>query len=486
MATARVYHSSAFQADTASADSDILQTSIWHRIKTAAARVVRSVKRSFVKTTAVVAGGCKKAIRKLRLESFFVRIKSIGSRFWVRSLRPMLRAVALAAAVTGVVVCMFVNPMATIAVVAGLGLFLHLLAAIIERLEHAEASGSRAARMILSGFGIVERIVIFVMYLAAAAVAVAVCVTSLYAAIYFVLSLTLNYFAVPGATTISFVVSCVLAGDLLSPLVWLILFGYKDLHRTHAAYRRWQAARTATTTAVDAETFTATTHEDATMFQGDHLRAQGTEEFWETADDVAPHTLQTCVGCGEDVAHLVASQHPDEPVVAICVACAEAEAVAVAKDAAQAEVTALRYTGVSLTKRGVVVSLLPAGIEATLTYAQSRANVDHWHWLETAHYRPLEGATLPRAWSVLGNGVVQATVRYHYKRNVVQGFDLHKRLISTVPVLKGQNALERAVACVQQHVTDELDRRDNLRIQTEATTTPEQVHRAPSRLYSIT
>jgi len=490
MATARTHRRPAPKARTATADSVTPKASVWTRIKATASRALGAVKRAFTKTAAVVAKPFKAVARgtrtfvykRPRLAFFFARVKAIATRFWVRALRPLLRMVVYGAMITAVAIGLYVSPVLTIAIIVGLGLFFHGLAAVVERLEKAEANGSRAARWTLTVFAVIEGLFDVATYLGAAAALVAMCIASVPFAIYAALHLVLNYFAVPGASTLSFVAFCLMTGDLPLAIIWFALYGWQDVLAIRAAYRNWKTRRQnasytapieedvvvetsaevppATETPIEAVIEAPAAAVDAEVVVPPSevpLRAQGVEEMQGSTYDM-PVVLRTCAVCPAQAETLTPSLVILEGDRDICPECAASEV---------AEATALKHTGVSRAKRGIVVPLLREGIEASTIAAASRADIGSWHWLVTAEFRDTDGSTSPREWSVLGNGVVHATVRYHYKRNAVQGFDLNKRLVCTVPVLKGEGALVKAVASAQLQVTDELDRRDNLREKSE-------------------
>jgi hypothetical protein len=413
--------------------------------------------------------------RQFRQNTLVARFRKVAQRFWARALRPLLRTTIYATLISLLVVGTFVNPILTIATLTLLGCSLHLLAAVIDIVQAAKANGSRAARVLWSVFKTGAQLLRAAVYIATALFVASVCAVSLSALVFVAMNLVLNYLAVAKANTISMLAYCAISGNIVAAVLLLVVEVVQSIVPRGDA--RMYSPATSSVGVPQATAESVDLNMDAYFVYptASNLRARGTEEFWDTQDDVAPMMSQTCAGCGEDATLLVPSLVCHEPNAHVCAACAAAEVAVVEEErlaAATMEATALRHTGVSLTKCGIVVRLLPEGIQASPAWQRSREHMDHWHWLETAHYRPLTGAPSPREWSVLGNGVVQATVRYHYKRNVVQGFDVSKRPLCSIPVLKGLNALERAVACAQRIVTDELDRRDNLRQQTEHVEAP--------------
>ena len=134
------------------------------------------------------------------------------------------------------------------------------------------------------------------------------------------------------------------------------------------------------------------------------LVARGTEELQGTALDVRPK----CESCEQ-------SLFSDQEICDYhCTACVQAAR----------EEDALRFTGVSLKARRVVVRLTQAGIEASEEFAASKANPDVPTWLVTARWRDANGVEdkHEREWSLLDNGDVVGQVVYDHKADKAQAY----------------------------------------------------------------
>lgn len=423
---------------TPTTPTDNKTTGLWTRIKTTATRIVRTVKTGAVKTAtrvAVTFTTATQAVRRLvrrrpRFTAFAKRIKKFAARCWVRALRPLLRATLQVMALTTVLLGMLFQPLLTMIGLTVLGCVAYGLALLLEWLMQGSARRVRLAAWLIRGLELCVKLGTWVAYGVSALALLAVCATSVAAALACLLYLGLAYYEVPSAATYAWTAFLVFNG------AWFLAVLYFIWDMSLSETPTWQR-RVAVTPAAAPVAPTA-------------------------AMDVTD--MAECTVCDTVSAHLVPSRVCHEPNARVCAACAAAEAAFAST------------TDVPPVTRNPVVHLTADAIAASAAYQQSRNDLAHWYWLETAHYQEPDGRLVPREWSVLGNGVVQATVRYHYKRNVVQGFDAAKRLIGTVPVLKGNNAVVSAVQCAQQHVTDELDRRDSLRQQA---TMPMARRRAP-------
>lgn len=440
-------------------------TAIAKPVRTAAAKVVVTA-RAVVSTVTVAT--VRTVVSRPRALRAYFGVRLFAARLWHRAVRPLLRAMVFAIAITvafvAIVAGLTLAPVATILIYLGVMACFFAAARGLHALEQRAATiEGMTARRVLNALDVVARIFKVLAYGAAAVTTVALCVTSWSFAVFVVLDLVLSFFEVRGATTIAFLVSCIVSGQWVLAVSWVLwrslrggvisdqprivpsddVPAYSEIRREpveHADVLHRDAVEVRPSDAPDApETWT----------RGNHLIAKGTEEFWGTADDVpfvvhddadegrfVPVThLLTCTACGEGRVNLVLSRAKPGDASVQAYVCEECYA---AEDE-HAEVAAIRHTGVSLKARSCEVHLNQAGIENSNAFSLSkaiasgaltveqRASLAHLDWAEgddigiwmpVAWWRDRKGNPHKREWVCLYDGIEVARVRHEHRRNV--------------------------------------------------------------------
>lgn len=507
--------------------------SIWTRVKTVTTKTAKVVRNSAVIVGKTIAKPFKAVAKKIKpaAKTTFVRggkvytgtkarivriasnlqnsVKRIAtkvaprvSRFWTLSLRPMLAAMLIAFAFTGLLVAAVFAPFVTALVLLGGALGVFGMAMGLKRLELREAAGSRAAHVILN---IIEGVAQFLrafMYAVTAVAVFAMCLVSLPFALFVAVDLVLSYFEVRGATTIAFLVSCLASGNWAMALAWLMWRGMRGGVITERSVPAYSEIRRSSDTHADTRhakkdvTPAMAPNNPETWTRGNYLHATGTEELWGTEFDAPPPSVVVhddadegrsvpvqrwdvavtneikCSSCNTDKgamrlrSHSFVQLHTREAVAVgdslakmlewtpvagapferstemLCSACYVAEC----------EDLAITYTGVSLDKVSVEVRLNKTGIEHSPEHAKSVFEPESFVWLVSGWWRDKAGTQHAREHSCLVNGKVVATVVKDHRRNVFRATVLGKLVDSGVT-----KTLETAKYAAQSDLNDELN-----------------------------
>lgn len=461
----RMRRTSAPKADTATHYTFVHGTKIHTGLKARIVRAAVSVK-TFAKRSVAAIASSTKALARKALPVAKATTKTVGTKvvgttqkLWSRSLRPLLRIVAWATALTTLVAGAILAPLTTVLVLLGMAATAFALAALVEVLEEREAKGSRGAGVAMRILDGAAWMLIALEHVVGAAILFALCATDLPFAIFTALFLALSYFQVRRAGLISFAAFCVLSGNWGLLVVGLLL---------RKATRQVVATDVLKTDITPADA----PNNPETWTRGNFLRAQGTEELWGTEHDVAPSTVMfhddadegqaavigtaPCRACGSTTQDARYSLATDEGARGLCTACFDA----------LCEAEALKFTGVSLKARNVRIPLLRAGIEARPEFANSKADPDHSFWFMSAMFRTRTGVEYPREWGLLDNGDVVGTVTYDHKAETYTAEALGVVIAPVDGSDRRKEASQRLVADIVN------DARQSLARVTEAVVTP--------------
>jgi len=432
--------------------------SIWTRVKTTASKTVAIIVKPFKAVaakskpvTAKITKTTKTVVAKIvkTVKAVIAKIAPVSTKFWARSLKPLLLGIIGGVALFGLVVASIVAPFTTVLALALSGGLVIGLSLGVKYLEEHETT-SRFARIALSILDVVVRTGIVLVYAAAALFVAALCATSFTFLVFSSMFLALTYLQVRGAASISFMAWAVVSGNWTLALLWALLFVARIPARSIAV--------DVTVPEYSEIRRKPEVHEDVRRAgqqpaqpTGNFLRAKGTEELWGTEHDRDPNATDpnwsevwvndsACNGCGSnDGATRVAT---DGPIAThgLCSKCFDL----------QCEEDALRFTGVSLKARSVEVRLNQTGIEHSKEFSASKFDPTSFHWMESAWWRDRSGAEYAREKLCLMDGREVARVVHDYKRKVYRASVLGQLVRNGV-----KTTWEMAQSTAQDELNDE-------------------------------
>lgn len=441
--TARVRNRTVAPKATTKTEDSVKPTpakaSFWTRVATKARRVVSIVTKS-VRTFAT-------RVRTVTAKAVAV-VKPVVVRAWTRALRPFLKGVMAGIAAFVFIVSAIVAPVTTVLLVLGLGLFFLVAAWGVKQLELREFS-SRAASIALRVLDGIAKVFVAIAYAASFIMAVSMALASWPFAVFSIVLLTLSYFDMRGAGTISFLLWSLLSGNWALGLTWLLWRGalrvaaprpasdvpeYSEMRREPLIHA--DTLRRTRDVPRGAEEMTAYPQaEDAVIIE--EYRAETAVEsdwvdVWEGND--------ACAACGTTEGALRVRSNA-LPFVTVAGGENAGMPHAQASDmlcsdcySAECEDNVVAMTGVSLRKRSVDVMLNALGRKTLPEVAASEKDASTLHWAVVGWWRDRRGNHHERQWDCYHAGKVVATVVYDHPRKVYRA-SAFGRLIGTKTAL---------------------------------------------------
>lgn len=463
--------------------------SIWTRVKTMAKKTVTVVSKIYARV-------------KARITRAIDVAKPVVSKLWRLALKPLLLGTLSGVALFGLVVGAIVAPLTTVFMLLVAGLATLSLAHGVKSLE-AHESVSRLARVTLRVLETIARIVVGLVYTAAALLVVGMCLASWAFTAFAAAFVVLAYLEVRGSASIAFLAWSLLTGNWALAIVWALLFAIRIPTRAVAeTVPAYSEIRLKTDVHEDVIVRPAPSIESSRVrlaqertrkgmpvrpsdapnnpelwTRGNHLVAKGTEELWGTEHDIALvvhddadegravsveawdaawDNDQVCGACKASKGALrirsmnvpfatggtqQGEVHERERDL-LCATCFEAEC----------EDVALALTGVSLTARSTEVRLSQKGIAHSPEHAASVFDPTMPQWLESMWWRDRNGEQYPREWTCLVNGREAALVVKDHKRQVFRA-----SVLGRVVPNGTKKTIEEAKRVAENELSDEAN-----------------------------